>query len=201
MHRPLLITTAALLALWTSPGAAQSIETGVLLTAAPKVAGFRFARSVVFVIHHDDNGSLGLIVNRPTRLQAGQTFESLSGLAGYAGRVFVGGPLEPTRPLLLVNDVRGVLTDSDPVFGSIHIAASAEAMTRHAERLGAMDESELRVYAGHVQWQPGQLESEVADGRWRVLPGSVDAVFADEPLELYREIGAGRPELVADGAR
>lgn len=203
MRRPWLIVTATLAALWGAQGATQPVqpvENGVLLAAAPNVTGFRFERSIVFVVHHDDNGSLGLIVNRPTRLSVAETFDELEGLDEYEGRVYVGGPLEPTRPLLLLNDAAGVMRESEPVFGSIHVVASTDLVRRYAERLTS--EATLRVYAGHIRWEPGQLQAEVAAGNWRVLPGSVEAVFADEPLELYRGVGADGSSLhAAAGAR
>lgn len=186
---------ATLLALAAAPGAAQPVETGALLRSAPSVADYRFERSIVFIVHHDDNGTLGLIINRPTHLRAAETFEALGGLEEYDGRVFFGGPLEATRPLLLVNDTDGALTASDPVSGSIHIVADAEIVRRHASWL--TDESRMRVYAGHMQWQPGRLETEVDNGRWRVFPSSADAVFSAEPLELYRRLGLRDSELVA----
>lgn len=190
-----LVSITALLTLVCPAAWAQSVDAGTLLAAAPNVTGFRFARSVVLVVHHSDDGSLGLIVNRPTRLSATDTFAALDALGGYEGRVYVGGPLEPTRPLLLVNDTAGVLTESDPVFASIHVTANVDLLGDHADRL--TDEAALRVYAGHVQWGPGQLESEIAEAIWRVLPGSVEAVFSDEPLELYRELRGPGSELVA----
>lgn len=199
MQRPGSIVTAALLALSSMQGAAQPIENGVLLAAGPSVTGFQFERSIVLVLHHDDNGSLGLIVNRPTRLSVTETFDGLDGLEAYEGRVYIGGPLDPTRLLLLVNDTAGVIDDSDPVFGPIHIAASTDIVRGHAERLTS--EATLRVYAGHVQWEPGQLEAEVAAGNWRVLPGSVETVFSEDPLTLYRDIGTSFELRAATGAR
>lgn len=195
MQRSSLVITAALLALSSSTAIAQPVEKGSLLAAAPNVTGFTFERSIVLVVHHDDNGSLGLIINRPTELRATETFDQLEGLDDYEGRVYVGGPLEPTRPLLLVNDTEDLLKTSEPVLGSIHVALNADVAHRYATRL--TDEATMRVYAGHIQWEPGRLEAEISDGGWRVLPGNADTVFSEEPLELYRNIGTRDAELVA----
>lgn len=197
MRRFALGILATLLALPVSPAAAQAPERGSLLVASAEVESFRFARTVIFIVHHADNGTLGLIVNRPTRLEAAEAFEALDGLGDYEGRVFIGGPVAPTRPLLLMNDPAGALSESDPVFDSIHIAADTELVRRHAGRLG--DESTLRVYAGHVQWEPGQLESEIGGGSWHVLEGRTEAVFSDDPLTLYERLAAEAPALVTAG--
>ncbi len=190
---------AALLALPGPAGAAEAIEKGMLLAVSPNVTGFGFARSIVLLVHHDEQGSLGIIINRPTRLDPAETFAGLDALEEYEGRVFIGGPLEPTQPLMLVNDTEDLLTDGEPVLGSVRIAASPDVLRPHASLLG--DESTLRVYAGHVQWSPGQLQAEVDEGTWRVVEGSADAVFSDEPLELYRDIRRRDSELVADQDR
>lgn len=201
MHRSASGILATLLALAAASAAAQSVERGALLTAMPQVGGYAFERTVVLIVHHADNGSLGIIMNRPTELSPAETFDGLAALGDYDGRVFIGGPVEPARPLMLVNDTRDDFGNLDRVLGTVRVTADPARVSSQADRL--TDESRLRVFAGHVQWEPGQLESEVAEGAWRVHAGSVDAVFAEAPLSLYGTLApAGADEAEgADGAQ
>lgn len=189
MQRSALGIIATLLALAASSAAAQRVEQGALLTASPEVASYAFERSVVLIVHHADNGTLGIIVNRPTELHPAEAFDGLEALGDYEGRVFTGGPVEPTRPLMLLNDTGEYLGDADRVLDTVHISADPELVRRNAGRLG--DDSKLRVFAGHVQWEPGQLEAEVTEGAWRVHSGNAAFVFAAEPLALYDSLAPG----------
>lgn len=189
MQRSGLGIIAALLALAASAAGAQRVERGALLTATAEVTSYAFERSVVLIVHHADNGSLGVIVNRPTELHPAETFDGLEALGDYEGRVFIGGPVEPTRPLMLLNDTGEYLGNADRVLDTVHISGDPALVRRNADRLG--DASKLRVFAGHVQWEPGQLEAEVAEGAWRVHSGNAAFVFAAEPLALYESLAPG----------
>jgi putative AlgH/UPF0301 family transcriptional regulator len=58
------------------------------------------------------------------------------------------------------------------------------------------DDSKLRLYAGHTAWEPGQLENEIAEGRWMLLPERSDLVFASEPLDLWQQAMSADGEVV-----
>lgn len=173
---------------------AQPLETGALLVAAEDVAGVTFSESVVLLIHHDSNGTLGLVINRPTRLEPGGVFPELDGLEEYTLPVYYGGPVAPTRPLLLLRDPPGEFVEGAnglPVLGDVFVTDGARGLSG----LEAIARGErLRVYAGHAAWEPGQLDREVAAGDWHVMRGRTEAVFSDEPLELWGRLHSAGPE-------
>jgi putative AlgH/UPF0301 family transcriptional regulator len=58
--------------------------------------------------------------------------------------------------------------------------------------------NDLRMYAGHTEWVAGQLQSEIAEGAWRMIPGTADLVFHTEPSRLWEELAGRGGEVVAD---
>ena len=181
------VAVAALACGLTAPLGAQTIGNGTLLIASPELTDVNFARAVVLVLRHDENGTIGVVLNRPTTLVPGTVFPDLAeGAATYAGHLFRGGPIAPTRVLYLVRGLAAATVNGpevlDKVFLSIDDASLAD-MTRLAD--GA---NELRLYAGHVAWVPGQLQTEVRAGGWQVVPGTPELVFHEDPGTLWTEL-------------
>jgi putative transcriptional regulator len=189
----LLFVAAMLLA---TAAEAQAPGAGMLLVAAPELDDPNFAESVVLLVYHDDNGSLGIFVNRPTNLRPSRVFPDIAPLARYEDDLFLGGPLEPRQLLLLVRSPAPGVLEGPPVLQDIYISADADVLAR-LPAAGA-DASRVRLYAGHAAWGSGQLEEEIAAGDWYVLPGHADRVFTAEPLELWRSAGRLGGGLVAD---
>jgi putative transcriptional regulator len=187
------------------PAAAQTPTTGSLLVAAPELSDPMFARAVVLVLRHDEEGTVGVVLNRPTNLVPATIFPELEdGIGSYEGTLFRGGPIAPTRLLYVVRGLAAATVNGpevlDKVFLSVDDTALAD-MTRLAE--GTND---LRLFAGHAAWGPGQLQREVSAGGWQVLPGTADLVFDGEPGNLWNKLegrGASGNDVVAslrDGA-
>jgi putative transcriptional regulator len=179
--------------------AAQSLTTGSLLVASPELSDPLFARTVVLVLRHDDQGTIGVALNRPTNLVPATIFPELGdGIGGYAGTLFRGGPISPTRLLYLVRGLAAATVNGPEVLDKVFLSiddASLPDMTRLADGT-----NELRLYAGHVAWAPGQLQSEINAGGWEVLPGTPELVFDDDPGSLWMELegrGASGGDVVA----
>jgi putative transcriptional regulator len=171
----------------TSPLAAQSIDSGVLLVASPQLTDVNFARSVVLVLQHDENGTVGVVLNRPTSLVPGTVFPELAeDLGSYDGRLFRGGPIAPTRLLYLVRGLAAATVNGpevlDKVFLSIDDTGLSD-MVRLAD--GA---NELRLYAGHAAWVRGQLQAEIGAGGWQVLAATPELVFDEDPGTLWSKL-------------
>lgn len=180
-------------------GGRTSPARGVLLVAEPGLADHRFERSVVLLLHHDNDGSLGLIVNRPTAVRAREALADAAELRGYDERVFVGGPVAPTAIAVLSRHPRGNSEDGgtpailDGVYVSSDLALLADPAVRAAP-------DRVRLYAGHAAWQGGQLEQEIAGGAWRAVPGHARHVFSTAPLTLWEQLSAGAVEISVQAA-
>jgi putative transcriptional regulator len=174
-------------ALLAAPLEAQTVGNGTLLVASPQHNDMNFARAVVLVLRHDDNGTLGVVLNRPTSLVPATVFPELAGsIGGYAGHLFRGGPIAPTRLLYLVRGLAAATVTGPEVLDKVFLSideASLPEMVRLAD--GTND---LRLYAGHAAWLPGQLQAEVNAGGWQLLRATPELVFHADPGALWAEL-------------
>lgn len=163
---------------------AQGLANGVLLVASPELTDTTFARSVVLVLRHDDNGTLGVVINRPTNVAPTAVFPELEASVGsYSGRLFRGGPVGPTRLLFVVQGLAAAAVEGPEVLDKVFLSVDADSlpdMTRLATGI-----EDLRLYAGHAQWAPGQLEAEIRAGGWQLVPGTAELVFDADPGQLW----------------
>jgi putative transcriptional regulator len=197
------LTVAGLVLLAAAtPAAAQRAADGMLLIAAPTIEDPNFDRTVVLVLRHDDNGTLGVIVNRPTTLDPATVFPELApGIDGYAGTLYRGGPVSPARVLFLVRGLAAATVEGPEVVEKVFLSGDPESLTDIVRFATGTDE--LRIFAGHAEWVPGQLDSEIAAGGWRTIPASAELVFHADAPRLWAELANRGDEVVAgvDGAR
>jgi putative transcriptional regulator len=192
----LLAVVAAAL---TAPLAAQSVGNGTLLVASPGLTDPNFVRTVMLVLRNDANGTIGVALNRPTNLEPALVFPDLAaGVGAYSGRLFRGGPISPTQPLLLVRGLAAATIATPEILDKVFLTIDLDSlpdMVRLADGT-----NELRIYAGHATWGPGQLDAELRAGGWQVVAGTADLVFHADPGKLWTELegrGTTRSDLVA----
>jgi putative transcriptional regulator len=158
--------------------------TGRLLVAAPALADPNFDRAVVLLLDHDDEGSLGVILNRPTPVVVEDILESWAALAGEPGVVFQGGPVALDSAL----GVAVIPGDEGPLgWRRVHGAIGLVDLEAPPELLGGALGS-LRIFAGYAGWGPGQLEDELQDGAWYVVESEPGDVSSPRPESLWRSV-------------
>jgi putative transcriptional regulator len=178
-----------------APAGAQAVRDGTLLVATPEMLDPSFARSVVLVLRHDDNGTLGLVVNRVTSLPPTQVFPELSpALDAYDGTLFRGGPVGAGRVLFLVTGLAAAVAEGPEILEDLFVSGDLEQLPEVASL--AEGATGLRLFAGHAEWMPGQLEQEIAAGSWKMVAGNVDLVFA-EPAVIWEQASALTDGVVA----
>ena len=166
---------------------------GKLLVATDLVQGELFANTVILMLHYDDTGAFGLVVNRPTEVKPEELLDDEEGMAGYTGTLFWGGPVH-------MDSLRALLRSDEPPEGAEKIVASVYLVSFEAAlEQGPADPATLRLFIGYAGWAPGQLDYELARGSWRVLPGSDDLVFADQPETLWKRLAPAEEQRAAAG--
>jgi len=170
----LLACVALLLPAWA---AAQQTEppNGLLLVARPELRDPNFARTVVLVTQTADGGTVGVILNRPTRLRLNDFLSSEFTTANYDQPIYLGGPVMRQALVCLFR------TESVPRAPAFHVLRHVY-LTMHPdniERLLADPAARYRLYAGFSGWAPRQLESEFAREGWYVLPADEATLFRD----------------------
>jgi putative transcriptional regulator len=176
---------------------AQEIADGSFLVASPELKDPNFSRTVVLVLRHDTNGTIGIVINRVTTLSPAKTFpEIAAGIGAYAGTLYRGGPVGPTRLLFLVRGLAAATVQGPEIIDKVFLSGDPESLPEIA-RLAA-GPSELRMYAGHAEWTAGQLEAEVKRGGWRVVPATADQVFSDSLGKLWEQLLEQGDEVIVD---
>ncbi len=165
---------------------AESLS-GRLLVATPLLGDPNFRRTVILIVEDEpEEGTLGVVLNRPTEVQVGQVLESWTELVTGPSVVFKGGPVSPNSALALAL-ARG---DDEPLGwrsldGSSLTARIGLVDLEAPPELLAGGITSLRVFAGYAGWGPGQLQSEIEEGAWYVLPGEPTDAFLSEPEQLW----------------
>ncbi|GAB3126176.1 YqgE/AlgH family protein [Streptomyces calidiresistens] len=156
---------------------------GRLLVAAPALADPNFTRSVVLVLDHDDDGALGVVLNRPTPVDVSEVLEPWAALAGEPGVVFQGGPVALDAALALA-----VVPGEGPLgWRRVHGSIGLVDLDAPPEVL-AGEVGSLRVFAGYAGWGAGQLESELDEGAWYVVDSEPGDVSVPRPEGLWRAV-------------
>jgi putative transcriptional regulator len=155
---------------------------GQLLVAKDELRDPRFVRSVIYIIHHDTTGAMGLILNRPVAEASLSELLKQAGLedAGVKGeiRVHFGGPVEPGQGF--------VLHTTDFKIEGTKVVKDGIAVTARPEMLRAIGAGigpRKRLFAlGYAGWASGQIEAEIKAGAWEIVPADEELVF-DEKFE------------------
>ena len=160
---------------------------GRLLVATPVLSDPNFRRTVVLVVEHEEEqGTLGVVLNRPTQVPVDQVLEPWMDLATSPSVVISGGPVATNSALALAL-VPG--TDEPvgwhPLDGSPAVARLGLVDLDAPPGLLAPAVASLRVYAGYAGWSAGQLEAEISEGAWYVLPAEQGDAFCAEPERLW----------------
>jgi putative transcriptional regulator len=153
--------------------------TGRLLVATPLLVDPNFDRTVVLVLDHDTDGTLGVVINRPTSVPVHEVLPAWSELAGPMPMVFQG--LAELRAL-----PRG--EDPDPLgWRRVHGDLGLVDLDLPPELLAA-EISAFRVYAGYAGWSAGQLERELGQGAWYVVDAAPADAFTLSPEAAWRSV-------------
>ena len=141
-----------------------------------------FARTVVLICEHTDDGALGLVLNRPGDLLVGEAASELGGLAGEEAVIDVGGPVQPDALLVLAEF-------EDPELAGMHVTGPIGIMGEGPDPDDLVDVTgRVRVFAGYAGWGPGQLDAELERDDWFVAPASDDDIFDTDAEELWRRV-------------
>ena len=163
----------------------SALHVGGLLVATPKLEDPNFARAVIFIIAHDENGAFGVILNRPlNHAVLSDVLPQWHGAAAPPAVAFSGGPVEPNRALGLARRA-----DHEPIPGWTPVACDSGLLDLeldpHEPGLGL---AAVRIYSGYAGWSSGQLEREIADDAWFVLDAVPGDLFSAEPERLFHDV-------------
>lgn len=166
---------------------------GQLLVASPQMGDPRFAQTVIYVIAHDSEGAIGLVVNRPLGEGPLEGLLSGFGIKMTAGnepvRLAYGGPVETGRGFVLHSaDYKGRSTRS--ITNGVAVSTGRDVLEAAAAGEGPQD---LVFVLGYAGWSAGQLENELARDDWLTAPADAALIFSDDLDHIWERamISAG----------
>ena len=185
--RPLV--TACLLALAATASAQSSVEParGAFLVSKGIDAG-PFEQSVVLLLKHGSDGTLGLIVNRPTDVLLSEAIPELD-VGDRPIELYFGGPVG-LEGLLVLFRTKSPPPGAEEVLESVFYSGERDVL--EALLSGEQAADEVRLYVGHAGWAPGQLAGELRRDSWDVVPGDLFTLFRTEPLWMWETLTEGR---------
>lgn len=155
---------------------------GQLLLASPSLRDPNFERTVVLIGIHSAEGSMGVVLNRPSEVTVAEAAPQLEQAVGDREAVYVGGPVQTSSIVYLAEFL-------DPALAGLLVLGRIGFPTPEAEidELSRATERS-RVFAGFAGWGEGQLESEMAAGDWIAQSALPDDVFTDVPDQLWSDV-------------
>jgi putative transcriptional regulator len=150
---------------------------GTLLVARSSLRDTFFGRSVILLLKHDGEGAFGLVLNRPHKSE------------NTPFPVYVGGPCKLEGLLMIHGEPDWTDEAGEPpteVCPGIYLGDTA-CFEKVNNADGAAD-WKFRIFAGYAGWGPDQLESELSQGAWIVLPAQGELVFATPPEDLWKRL-------------
>lgn len=159
------------------------LAAGRFLVASRELGDPNFAEAVVLLVHYDEQeGAMGLIVNRRSELPLSRVFRDMKEAKDNEDTIYVGGPVEPGGVLALLKSTSKP-ADSEKIFADVYLISSKSQL---AKTLAAKKESTaFHAFLGYAGWGPGQLEHEIELGGWHVMPAAAGEVFHSDPDSVW----------------
>lgn len=150
----------------------------------PQLGDPNFHRSVVLMIEHNGEGSMGLVLNRPAPLtlaELGRGQKLTVAASRLEQPVFVGGPVEPYRGFVLHD--ADAIAEKVELMPGLFLSVTSDAL----KPLLAMDDVRMRFCLGYSGWGPRQIEHEMAHGAWLFTEAAPEAALDGDAEALWGE--------------
>lgn len=156
---------------------------GRLLVATPPLGDENFDRSVVYILDHNSDGAVGVVLNRPSPELEVEGLEAWGDVLTPPQTIFSGGPVERDS-LIAIGTASGRNEDAwgllDESVGTVDLSLNPNEV--------AVEVDQLRIFRGYAGWSSGQLDAEVSLGAWMVFDAEQDDLFTPEPADLWRRV-------------
>ena len=173
------------------------MRAGQLLVATPALMDPNFDHTVVLLLECDDNGALGVVLNRPSLVPVADILAGWSDLAADPGVLFQGGPISTDSALAVGSLPATAGEPREPVgwrrlfdsTGIVDLDTPTELMVQAV--------SGLRIFAGYAGWGSDQLTAEIEEGSWYLVPSLPSDVFTVDPEGLWMRVLRRQPGELA----
>ncbi len=165
------------------PVPAMEPAVGVMLVANRSMPDPRFWQTIILLTQHDDTGTVGIVINRPTAVTLADVAPEFAMPQAKHHVIYFGGPVALHTLSFFVR--RKGVANTEAVLEGVYRGHQPATLTQLlASEIAA---HELRLYAGYAGWAPGQLAAEIKAGGWRLFMADPDWVFHEAPDHLWEE--------------
>ena len=172
--------------------AANRVRAGTLLLANVDLLEPTFRRSVIYVVEHNDGGTLGVVLNRPSEMAVHNVLPQWSDLAAKPKSMFIGGPVKRDAALCL--GILRVGAAPEGMAGLRHVAGRIVMVDLDADpELIATAVEGVRIFAGYSGWTIGQLDGEIERNDWIVLSALPSDVLVQPRVDLWARVLRRQP--------
>ncbi|GAA2546999.1 YqgE/AlgH family protein [Mycolicibacterium diernhoferi] len=171
---------------------APHVRAGTLLLADTDLFEPTFRRTVIYIIEHNDGGTLGVVLNRPSETAVYNVLPQWAKLAMKPKTMFIGGPVKRDSALCLATVRAGV--DITGVAGIRHVQGRVVMVDLDADPDALAPALEgVRIFAGYSGWTTGQLEGEIERDDWIVLSALPSDVLVEPRVDLWARVLRRQP--------
>ena len=170
----------------------DSLRAGMLLVATPVLRDPNFRRTVVYLVAHSDEGTVGVILNRPSETAVQNVLPTWASHTARPHAVFAGGPVQTSAAMCL--GVCRTGTDPRRVSGVVGVTGPVVLVDLDGDpAVISQSLRGIRIYAGRAGWDAEQLVDEIVEGSWYVVPGLPDDVLAGPRTDLWFSVLRRQP--------
>jgi putative transcriptional regulator len=156
---------------------------GRLLLSEPFMGDYYFGRSVILLAEHNEEGSFGIIMNKP--VTAGFN-DVLKNFPEFDAPIYLGGPVE-TSSLFYVHTIGEKLEGSVEIIDGLFWGGDIEAL-KEMMMLGTIQPSDIRFYLGYSGWGAKQLDGELKKNSWVITRSSKRKLFKMDPMYMWEKL-------------
>lgn len=160
------------------------LEKGRFIVATDMMSNSAFEQAVIYITQSGDVGTYGLMVNRPTGIALGEVFADETDQRHHNDQVFYGGPLH--------NQYLFSLAESPYEQGEVHqvdehimLGAGLDTLTRFSYD---SQNTKVKAFVGFASWTPGQLQQQIEEGAWIVVPADPELIFSNDEEDLWVQL-------------
>lgn len=159
---------------------------GRLLISDPFLHDPSFKRSVILLTEHNEEGSVGFILNKPINIKLNDALEEFP---KFDTDIYFGGPVQRDS-LYYIHTMGNSISDSIEIYDGLYWGGNFEALKILIERK-EVDPSELRFFMGYSGWKGEQLNAEMKKDSWIVTPASIESIMDIPHEKLWNNILKG----------
>lgn len=162
-----------------------ALSKGKFLVASRDLNDPNFAEAVILLLDYNENGALGIMINRPTEVILTELLPGIKALHKRTDVAYIGGPVARHMVMLLTQTPKPP-QDAQKVFADIYLLSQQSELERVLQSEGKR--TQFRAYIGYAGWAAGQLDMEVARGGWLVVPAEAALIFDKTPAQVWPEL-------------